>query len=102
MMSVKMELSVNQLFKTLRQFVNKIIDERLNNYFKAIPGIVVAVKDGGLRVDVQLLVDESILKDVENYNTRKIKEGDMCYIVAFGTTHRLTNSVVIFGGNEFR
>jgi hypothetical protein len=61
--------------KTNIQIIHQEIDKRLANYVHVIPGKVVAVKGGGLRLDVQLLIDETILENVENYNTRRVVVG---------------------------
>lgn len=92
------DLSIRKLIKHIQTVIDKKIDERLANVMFVKPATVETISDDGSNASVKMLADNSIIENVENYNTRSIAPGEPCHIVHWGAANRLNNKAILFGG----
>ena len=93
---------VKDLINHIEQISRKTTLEMLSNVVFVYPATVIAVKNNGLQLDIKMLADDSVIENVENYNTRRVAVGMPCHIFNWGVHNRLNNPVVLFGGTQFR
>ena len=94
---------MKEFLPLLTEYINKAIDERLGNAAFVKPAKIVSIAPDGLKADIQVLGDDTVLTDVEVYDTRSPSAGDSCHVVYWGQgCNRMNNMAVLFGGNAFR